>query len=85
MENKPTTNADHKPETIENLGDGTFHYNFDVVRDEKEKENENSESWSYNQVRLPYPIDVQAIQDEININGFKHKVNESEVILTTEY
>jgi len=83
METRKTTNADHKPNPIENLGDGTYHYNFDVVQEETEKG--NSESWSYNQVRLPYPIDIERIQNKININKFNHTVNESEVIRSVEY
>lgn len=84
MEIKKTTNADHKPDIIENLGDGTYHYNFDIARGDN-VEDSGTESWNYNQVRLPYPVDVQAIQDEININKFKHTVNADQVILTAEY
>lgn len=69
-----TTNADHRPEVIEDLGDGTYHYNFDIDKSiDIDDEGNSSESWNYNQVRLPYPIDIEKIKVELVKKGFKHE------------
>lgn len=73
MQNKNIrTNADHNPPRIEDLGDGTYYYNFHIEEDKDNKE--GNKSWSYDQVRLPYPVQEEAIQQAVNKKGFSHIV-----------
>lgn len=67
------SNCTHtRPPKIENLGDGSFFYNFDV----KESETESGVSeFDYNQVRCFLPVSVAKIQKCIDKEGYSHNVN----------
>lgn len=74
------TNGDHKPEEIENLGDGTFHYNFNIEKKQLETQGSRKKynSWFYDQVRLDYPVVKSEIQQEFDAKGFTHTVKITE-------
>lgn len=57
------------PPKIEDLGDGTFFYNFDVT--EEIKENEET-SYNYEQVRCNYPIVLEEIQAALIKENYNH-------------
>jgi len=57
------------PPKIEDLGDGTFYYNFDVV--EEEKENEET-SYNYEQVRCNLPVNLEEIQSAVIAENYNH-------------
>lgn len=58
------------PPKIEDLGDGTFYYNFNI----EESENEEGESnFDYQQVRCKYPVSAEKIQDCLNREGYAHQ------------
>jgi hypothetical protein len=57
------------PPKIEDLGDGSFYYNFDVV----EGETQNEEiSYNYQQVRCNYPIVLEEIQAALINENYNH-------------
>lgn len=64
------------PPTIENLGDGTYYYNFNV--DESEIPSESTEdvysSYDYMQVRLHLPVNATEIQETLNQLNIDHNV-----------
>lgn len=71
------SNTTHNPPItpIENLGDGTFYYNFDVVHSViQDDEGYEYDNYDYEQVRCSYPIDIDEIQEEVNKEGYDHKV-----------
>jgi len=57
------------PPKIEDLGDGSFYYNFDVV--EETKDNEKI-SYNYQQVRCNYPIILEEIQAALINENYNH-------------
>lgn len=59
------------PPVIEDLGDGTFYYNFNVLESEGE---DGSPSFDYNQVRCAYPVDETEIQQSVNDQNYQHLV-----------
>lgn len=70
------TGESNPPPQIENLGDGTFYYNFNVSKSyfRESGSSKMDVNWDYNQVRCKYPIDVEAIQEKINNQKIKHTV-----------
>lgn len=66
----------NEPPKIEDLGDGTFYYNFNVEKDYIKTDNSPrmDVDWRYNQVRLPYPMDAEKIQLEVDKQGYEHNV-----------
>lgn len=70
MESQRTGNA---PQVIENLGDGSFHYNFNIIEDQEVDENEQvTKRFVYNQVRCNYPVNEQEIQEALTLEGYNH-------------
>lgn len=70
-------NTTHNPPTtpIENLGDGTFYYNFNVVHSVvTDDEGAQYDNYDYEQVRCNYPVDENEIQEEVNKEGYDHNV-----------
>lgn len=68
MESNTTHQA---PNVIENLGDGTFYYNFDVERTELE---DGTPSFNYKQVRCNYPVVTGEIQEKLTKLNINHNV-----------
>lgn len=66
----------NEPPQIEDLKDGTFYYNFNVEKDYIKTDNSPrmDVDWNYNQVRLPYPLNIDKIQAEVTRQGYKHKL-----------
>lgn len=74
------------PVKINDLGDGTFYYNFDIVESEQtQDQNQNQEEnstqqtapeiilqYNYDQVRCNYPIDLEKIQEALIAEGYDH-------------
>lgn len=60
------SNRDNIPPVIEDLGDGTSHYNFDVVKEE--------EGYSYGQVTVINPVTVSKIKEALTSEGYEHEV-----------
>lgn len=54
-------NGHNTPEQIEDLGTGSFHYNFNIVKTE--------DGHTYNQLRFDYPIDYELIKQTIHEKG----------------
>lgn len=71
------SNTTHHPpkSPTEDLGDGTYYYNFDIVKTMVEDE-EGGEypSYDYFQVRCYHPIDPVKIQEKIDTLNLDHKV-----------
>ncbi len=66
----------HPPEPIENLGDGTFYYNFNIVKTEETDLDGNMYlNYEYDQVRCSYPINESKIQQKLDEEGYSHEVN----------
>lgn len=60
------------PPVIEQLGDGTFYYNFDVIESETE---EGERAFDYQQVRCDYPVNLQKIQDCLDKENYEHQAD----------
>jgi len=60
------------PPQIEDLGEGTYYYNFNVVESITE---EGDTKYNYDQVRCTLPVDALAIQTAVDIEGYEHTVN----------
>lgn len=58
------------PPKVEDLGDGTSHYNFDVVEGSTE---EGDASYDYEQVRVSNPVTLEKVQHELIKEGYKHE------------
>lgn len=74
MTQKMKTNGDFDPPQIQDLGDRTYFYNFNVEKRTVGEGNESYDTYDYDQVRLPYPVDAEAIQAEVDAQGFDHIV-----------
>lgn len=75
MMNKAFRGADNVP-FIEDLGTGSFYFNFNVVREViTNKEGEEEVKHSYNQVRCDYPEDLgdlkETIKEALKVEGFE--------------
>lgn len=63
------------PPVIEDLGDGTFYYNFEVVETEDVSEKGDvTKQFAYDQVRCSFPVNVQEIQQATVLEGYNHTV-----------
>lgn len=62
------------PPMIEELGDGTYHYNYNVVRTTLELEEDNFDNYDYLQVRCKMPVNQEIIQTAVNDSGSNHIV-----------
>ena len=66
------------PPVIEELGDGTFYYNFDVVETHIDTDNDPATDeglqYDYEQVRCDYPVDQVKIQERVDSEGYNHQV-----------
>ena len=74
MKSNRTHNA---PPVIEQLGDGTFFYNFDVVETPIDSDNPATDEglqYDYEQVRCDYPVDEVKIQQRVDSEGYNHQV-----------
>lgn len=71
-----TNSINNTPEVIENLGDDTYYYNFNVDHSIRrvEESNKKYDNYDYDQVRLDYPVDKEKIQVEVDKAGFDHTV-----------
>lgn len=58
------------PPKIEDLGDGTSYYNFNVVESETE---DGYPSFDYDQVRVSNPVTLGKIQVALNQEGYDHE------------
>lgn len=58
------------PPKIEDLGDGTSYYNFNVVEAEAE---EGYPSFDYEQVRVENPVTIEKIQEALLAEGYEHE------------
>lgn len=71
------TGVNNPPPRIEDLGDGSFYYNFNVVQTEMELDSQEETSdvnWDYDQVRCYYPINIEEIQNAVDEAGYNHTV-----------
>jgi hypothetical protein len=74
------SNRTHQsPPVIENLGDGTYYYNFDVVEtpidDDNDPSTEEGMQYDYEQVRCEYPVSQEVIQACVDEEGYNHQVD----------
>jgi hypothetical protein len=72
------------PVKINDLGDGTFHYNFDIVESEQHQNQNQNENlteetnpeiilqYNYDQVRCEYPVELEKIQEALIAEGYDH-------------
>jgi len=60
------------PPVIEDLGDGTYYYNFDVVTSETE---DKEVRFDYEQVRCEFPVVIEAIEAALATEGYVHNVD----------
>ncbi len=60
------------PPVVEDLGDGTFFYNFDVIESLTE---EGDPEYNYQQVRCDYPVDIQKIQVCLEKENYEHQAD----------
>lgn len=67
------SNRTHQfPPIVENLGDGSFYYNFNVVTSETE---EGAPQYHYEQVRCKFPVVKEKIQECVNQENYDHQVD----------
>lgn len=74
------SNRTHQaPPVIENLGDGSFYYNFNVVEspidDDNDPATDEGSQYDYEQVRCKYPVDEAVIQECLDKEGYNHQVD----------
>ena len=60
------------PPIVENLGDGTFYYNFDKIDGVTE---EGNTEYNYQQVRCTYPVDIIEIQKCLDKENYEHQAD----------
>lgn len=62
---------------VEDLGDGSYYYNFDIIETliVDEDSGDTHPSYDYNQIRLKFPIDIDEIQEHVNTINPSHKVD----------
>ena len=73
MKSNTTHNAPITP--IEDLGDGTFYYNFNVVHEVVTDEHGSQyDNYDYDQIRCEYPVSVENIQQKIDNENYVHTV-----------
>lgn len=58
------------PKQIEDLGTGSFYFNFNIRKKEEE------EGYIYNQIRFEYPIDNEIIKKTLIDYGYKEFISE---------
>lgn len=70
------TGEHNPPPQIEDLGDGSFYYNFNVSKTFQREEGTSKVevNWIYNQVRCKFPLKVEEIQEKVNNQNYKHTV-----------
>lgn len=61
------------PPVIEDLGDGTSHYNFDVINSQREDEDSVTENYDYDQVTVVNPVTLEKIKEELLKEGYDHE------------
>lgn len=59
------------PPKIENLGDGTHYYNFNVITTKNENDEDN---FDYDQVRCNDPFSIEQTQAVVDASGYSHEV-----------
>lgn len=65
-----------QPPTIEDLGDGTYYYNFRIVESTVTPEEGGPYvNYDYEQVRCNFPLDENEIQNCVDAEGYQHTVN----------
>lgn len=65
---------------IENLGDGSYYYNFNIVKTViTDEEGETYDNYDYDQVRLAYPIDTEDISAAISTIDNKINLDYAEI------
>lgn len=66
-----------RPPVIEDLGDGTYYYNFWIVETTviPEGDEESYANFDYEQVRCHYPVDEIEIQTNVDAEGYDHIIN----------
>lgn len=65
------SNRTHEmPPKIEDLGDGTSYYNFDVVESLAEG---GYPSFDYEQVRVENPVTIGKIREALLVEGYDHE------------
>lgn len=62
----------HPPHILQDLGDGTFYYNFNLIHTKLEDDVDN---YDYMQVRCNFPVNQKAIQNKVSETGSNHIVN----------
>ena len=75
------------PPRVENLGENTFYYNFNVVKYRPKDQDGNDMTywgWDYEQVRVSYPITIGDIKKELNAKGHQHEVNSDEISIEAD-
>lgn len=60
----------NSPPIIENLGDGTSYYNFDVVQSVRDDGGEEIDNFDYDQVTVPHPITYSGIIEALTVEGY---------------
>ncbi len=74
------SNRTHEaPPQIEDLGDGSFYYNFNIVEspidDDNDPATDEGLQYDYDQVRCKFPVQASVIQECVNKEGYEHQVN----------
>lgn len=74
------SNRTHQsPPQIEDLGDGTFYYNFNIeeslINDDNDPATDEGLQYDYDQVRCQYPVNIEVIQECVEREGYKHQVD----------
>ncbi len=82
------SNRTHQPPPrVENLGEGTFYYNLDVVKYRPlNQDGVEEDYWAYDyiQVRVEYPITLGDIQKELNSKSVNHQVNTDDFMIDAD-
>lgn len=61
------------PPVLEDLGNGTTYYNFDVVHSQREDDDVITQNYDYDQVTVENPVTLEKIKEELLKEGYDHE------------
>lgn len=66
-----TNRTNTEPPQIEELGDGSYYYNFNIDHTVLATDSGSVDNYDYDQVRLELPVNKKKIQAAVKSAGFK--------------
>lgn len=82
------SNRTHQPPPrVENLGEGTFYYNLNVIKYKPLDMDGNEmpyDAYDYDQIRVDYPINLGSIQSHLDKEKLNHKIKTDDFIIDAD-